>query len=117
MSVPSASNKHQENQAIDDLRIFRSSQNGLRLLLPISVLAAGRGGTISQAGGFIGLPLDGPTMTSDQCHDRARRCAAYADIAPLENLAQEFLELAARWRAMAVREDFLGQPGETPINP
>ena len=56
-------------------------------------------------------------MTADQCHDRARRCAAYADMAAAEDLALEFLELAARWRAMAVRENFLGQPREMPIIP
>ena len=43
-------------------------------------------------------------MTSDQCYRRASDCAATAAIAPAEDVALEFMKLAAQWRSMAVRE-------------
>jgi hypothetical protein len=58
-------------------------------------------------------------MTADECNRRARECAANAAIAPIESLALEFLRLAAQWRAMAVRENFVSQLGAatTPLWP
>jgi hypothetical protein len=50
-------------------------------------------------------------MTADECNRRATVCAAKAAIAPIESVALEFLRLAAQWRAMAVREIFLGDVG------
>ena len=47
-------------------------------------------------------------MTSDECHQRAAECAANADMARDGSVASEFMKLAAHWRAMAVREIFLG---------
>ena len=43
-------------------------------------------------------------MTSEQCYQRASECAATAAIAPAEDVALEFMKLAAQWRSMAVRE-------------
>ena len=48
------------------------------------------------------------TMTNEECRRRAVQCAANASVSPDTSLAQEFLTLAAHWRAMAVREIFLG---------
>ena len=48
-------------------------------------------------------------MNADECHRRACECAENAAISPIEPVALEFLKLAAQWRAMAVRENFLGQ--------
>lgn len=48
-------------------------------------------------------------VTADECNERARACAANAAIAPVEAVKQEFLTLAAQWRAMAVRQIFIGQ--------
>lgn len=53
-------------------------------------------------------------MNAEDCNIRAHQCAANAAIAPTEAMAVEFLKLAARWRAMALREKFLGpfdEPG------
>ena len=47
-------------------------------------------------------------MTADECHERACRCAANAELAVSEPLQLEFMRLAAQWRAMAVRTIFLG---------
>ena len=47
-------------------------------------------------------------MTSEECHQRAAACAASADMSRDRSLASEFMTLAAHWRAMAVRELFLG---------
>jgi hypothetical protein len=52
-------------------------------------------------------------MTADECNRRACECAANAAIAPIESVSLEFLRLAAQWRAMAVREIFLGDVGKT----
>ncbi len=47
-------------------------------------------------------------MNSAECNQRAAACAANAALATAEAVSQEFLRLAAQWRAMAVREIFLG---------
>ena len=47
-------------------------------------------------------------MSPDQCQERATACAANARIAVDELVSQEFLKLAAQWRAMAVRTIVLG---------
>jgi hypothetical protein len=51
-------------------------------------------------------------MNADECNRRACECAENAAISPIEPVALEFLKLAAQWRAMAVRENFLGQLGQ-----
>jgi len=51
-------------------------------------------------------------MNTMQCNRRARECAANAARAPVESIALEFLRLAAQWRAMGVRDTFLGDLGE-----
>jgi len=48
-------------------------------------------------------------MNREECDLRANECAANAALAVDEPLATEFLRLAAQWRAMAVRESFIGQ--------
>ena len=48
-------------------------------------------------------------MNAEDCNRRASACAANAAIAPVEALTLEYLKLAAQWRAMALRENFLGQ--------
>ena len=56
-------------------------------------------------------------MNAWECNLRAAECAAKAAIAPAESISLEFLNLAARWRALAVRENFLGRlsaPGLLP---
>jgi hypothetical protein len=53
-------------------------------------------------------------MNAEECNSRANACAANAAIAPVESVALEFLRLAAQWRAMALRENFLGQLGDLP---
>ena len=52
-------------------------------------------------------------MDADQCQVRAAACAANALIAVDEEVSQEFLKLAAQWRAMAVRTIVLGS-GDAP---
>ncbi len=47
-------------------------------------------------------------MNSAECNQRAAACAANAALANAEAVSLEFLKLAAQWRAMAVREIFLG---------
>jgi hypothetical protein len=56
-------------------------------------------------------------MNADQCHQRASACVANAAVAPAEAMAGEFLQLAAQWRALAVRDNFLGQLGDPAPNP
>jgi hypothetical protein len=51
-------------------------------------------------------------MDAAECNKKACECAASAAIAPGESLTLEFLQLAAQWRAMAARENFLGAIGE-----
>lgn len=53
-------------------------------------------------------------MNADECNRRACECAANAAIAPIESLALEFLRLAAQWRVMAVRENFVGELAKSP---
>ena len=53
-------------------------------------------------------------MNADECNSRASECAENAAISPIDSVALEFLKLAAQWRAMAVRENFLGQLGAAP---
>ena len=50
-------------------------------------------------------------MTADECNRRATDCAATAAAAANESVSLEFLKLAAQWRAMAVRDIFLGTIG------
>ncbi|HXQ12476.1 MAG TPA: hypothetical protein VN805_15895 [Caulobacteraceae bacterium] len=47
-------------------------------------------------------------MNAEQCHARAAECAANAALSTIESVTLEFLKLAAQWRAMAVRDIFLG---------
>jgi hypothetical protein len=47
-------------------------------------------------------------MNAEQCHARAAECAANAALSSVESVSLEFLRLAAQWRAMAVRDIFLG---------
>jgi hypothetical protein len=57
-------------------------------------------------------------MTSEECHERAKQCAANADVSVDRTVATEFLKMAAQWRAMAVRTIFLGSMEasvETPV--
>jgi hypothetical protein len=56
-------------------------------------------------------------MNAQECNRRASECADNAALAHVEWIALEFLKLAAQWRAMAVRENFLGQLGEPPLRP
>ena len=51
-------------------------------------------------------------MNAQECNARASECAANAALATVESVALEFLKLAAQWRAMAVRDIFLGNLGE-----
>ncbi len=51
-------------------------------------------------------------MTADECNERASNCAISAAEANTHALAQEFMHLAARWRAMAVRQIDLRLPDE-----
>lgn len=56
-------------------------------------------------------------MNAKECGLRASACAANAASAPAESIALEFLKLAAQWRAMAVRENFLGQLSAVTLAP
>jgi hypothetical protein len=51
-------------------------------------------------------------MNAEECHRRAAACALNASRAQNERLAHEFLTVAAQWRAMAVRDIFLGYISE-----
>jgi hypothetical protein len=46
-------------------------------------------------------------MNAVECNRRAGECASTAAIAS-EDVAAEFLKLAAQWRLLAVRDNFLG---------
>ncbi len=48
-------------------------------------------------------------MNSEQCNQRASDCATNAADCADESDSLEFLRMAAQWRAMAVREIYLGQ--------
>ncbi len=47
-------------------------------------------------------------MSADECNARAAECAANAALATANPVSLEFLKLAAQWRAMAVRDIYLG---------
>jgi hypothetical protein len=47
-------------------------------------------------------------MNAKECNLRASGCAANAAIAIDESVSLEFLRMAAHWRAMAVRQIFIG---------
>jgi len=47
-------------------------------------------------------------MNADECNKRAAICAEKAAAASDELVSGEFLKTAAQWRAMAVRDVFLG---------
>ena len=51
-------------------------------------------------------------MDAEQCRERAAECAANALISTDEAVSLEFLRMAAQWRAMAVRDIFLGSMDE-----
>ena len=55
-------------------------------------------------------------MTSEECHVRARECAANAGLAADDAVASEFIKMAAQWRAMAERQIYLG-PVDLPVHP
>jgi hypothetical protein len=50
-------------------------------------------------------------MTAEECNDRACECASNAALATNVSVSLEFLKTAAQWRAMAVRDIFLGHLG------
>lgn len=52
-------------------------------------------------------------MDAEQCRERAAECAANALRSADESVSLEFLRLAAQWRAVAVRDIFLGSIAET----
>ena len=56
-------------------------------------------------------------MNAQECNRRANECAANAAEARVEWMAAEFLKLAAQWRAMGLRENFLGQLGDQQLQP
>lgn len=56
-------------------------------------------------------------MDANECNQRASDCAANAAIASEESVAQEFLKLAAQWRAMAVRNIFIGRIDDNVAEP
>ena len=47
-------------------------------------------------------------MNAKECNQRASDCASNAAIALDEPVALEFLRMAAQWRAMALRQVFIG---------
>jgi len=47
-------------------------------------------------------------MNAAECHKRAAECSANAALSGDERLSLEFLGLSAQWRALAVREIYLG---------
>jgi hypothetical protein len=53
-------------------------------------------------------------MTAEECNERASQCAANASLAISEPVCQEFLRLAAQWRAMAARLIYLGPIDDSP---
>jgi len=56
-------------------------------------------------------------MNAEACYARAAECAANAALASVESVSLEFLKLAAQWRAMAVRDIYLGMfdhPADAP---
>ena len=47
-------------------------------------------------------------MNAEECNHRASECATNAADSDDELISLEFLRMAAQWRAMAVREIYLG---------
>ncbi len=47
-------------------------------------------------------------MNAQECNQRASECAANAAVAADPSVSLEFIKMAAQWRAMAVRQIFLG---------
>jgi hypothetical protein len=47
-------------------------------------------------------------MNANECNLRASQCAANAAVAADETVSLEFLKMAAQWRAIAVRQIFIG---------
>jgi hypothetical protein len=95
---------------------------GRRQVPVVSRLASGRRRhdievkeLFSKAVDFIRLHGICRSMNAQECHSRASECADNAALARVEWIALEFLMLAAQWRAMATRENFLGQVGEQPV--
>jgi hypothetical protein len=83
----------------------------------INAALAMKYGTFDRISGFsLRFRRRNPAINARECHLRAAECAARAATAPAESMSLEFLNLAARWRAMAMRENFLGQMG-TPAPP
>jgi hypothetical protein len=54
-------------------------------------------------------------MNAKECEVRSQECAENAALTKDDFLAVEFLKLAAQWRAMAVRENFLCQFSDLPL--
>ncbi|MGZ3273010.1 MAG: hypothetical protein ACXWKY_10620 [Caulobacteraceae bacterium] len=48
------------------------------------------------------------TMNAAECNRRAAECAANAALSANEHVSLEFLGLSSQWRALAVRELYLG---------
>jgi hypothetical protein len=48
-------------------------------------------------------------MNAKECQQHAAQCAVNAAAAADEKIALEFLKMAAQWRAVAVRQIFLGR--------
>jgi hypothetical protein len=55
-------------------------------------------------------------MNTKECDQRASECAQNAALSIDEAVAIEFLRMAALWRAMAVRQIFLGHVAD-PTDP
>jgi len=56
-------------------------------------------------------------MTADQCNERAKACAINASLSSDTLVSQEFLRMAAQWRAIASRAIFLGSVDHLLDNP
>ncbi len=56
-------------------------------------------------------------MNADECNQHASDCAANAAVAVEVSVSLEFLKLAAQWRAMAVRNIFIGRVGDLADRP
>jgi hypothetical protein len=54
-------------------------------------------------------------MTSEECHLRARVCAANAEVSHDVAIASQFMKLAVQWRAMAVGERSLGEVADEDV--
>ncbi len=54
-------------------------------------------------------------MNAKECNQRASDCADNAAVSADESVAQEFLRMAALWRAMSVRQIFLGHVADPAV--